>query len=605
MAGFKSTIQDYSPVLFLTFDGDNFNPVSGELIASPEEIIDESPFGNFGVLHSDDTGTHYGYRLGIPSLVELEPSDQYCMAFGYHGYQAAAPQGPWAKAFIEVVHESQYDFYDGATKLGDFTVGFMFNKAANEQTFRTTPSGTNTSTLVRTFARKASVFDIYLTDYWGLGDKLSFVTPGGLLEVNISTIDSEANFYGRDHMLVMTWRVQNIAPGEFVGTATIYYDAKVIATQSWFYETAPPNTSVVTSFEIGGTIAADAAPTYNDRQTTDTRMDQFFVLDQALTTNDVLRLWKKTKTYETLVRYSNPTHYWLLDDAESTSFTEMNALIGTDGTYVGGVSKVIREQLGPPEIPGSKSVYFFNGGSAIAGNASTSILFNPSADYTIGFWVKTENTARSVIFAILSDVVPYQGMSLQLNWANNSYSSGAIQFSISDDYQISSGANAMTDGGWHYVAMIRRGATIELWLDGSMVGDLDVPVFQTSFPGRVYLMSMMPGKLNTNGFLSNVELHTRALEPQEITVRWTYRTIYKINGTVTLLGQPYPAKIRAMNHLTGDFIRETTADENDGSYEIPLYDNTALTVLALNPVDQNVRPRVYGPIVPTYYPDTV
>lgn len=294
-----------------------------------------------------------------------------------------------------------------------------------------------------------------------------------------------------------------------------------------------------------------------------------------------------------------------MGDAESPVYTVMDAAIGLDGTYVGGTSKVIREQTGPTEIPGSKSVFFLNGGGAIAG-LTNSIMFNPVGDYTIAFWAKTQNSDRSVILSIQSDTVPYPGMALQLNWADNGYRSGALQFSISDDYRVSSAANLMSDGGWHFIVMIRRGTEMELWVDGVLIGSETVPVFLTAYPGRVYLMGMMPGKLATNGYLAQIELHNNyALQPHEITMRATYRSIYKVSGVVTLQGQPYPARIRLMDHQTGELIREVTADPNTGEYETTIYNNTNLTLLALNPNDSNVRPRVYGPVVPSYFPDTV
>lgn len=66
MAGYKQTVIDHEPVAFWTFDGDAFDSINRNLLVplgAPKVIIDEMGMGNPGILHSDDFGSMFGYRM--------------------------------------------------------------------------------------------------------------------------------------------------------------------------------------------------------------------------------------------------------------------------------------------------------------------------------------------------------------------------------------------------------------------------------------------------------------------------------------------------------------------------------------------------------------
>jgi hypothetical protein len=91
-----------------SFDGDFFDRYSGKLaveIDEPYELLDEIDNQNPALIISSNSGVsdYEGYSLGRPSLVELEPADQYSICFAYYGYL-----GFWPKTFLQISHTSTY-----------------------------------------------------------------------------------------------------------------------------------------------------------------------------------------------------------------------------------------------------------------------------------------------------------------------------------------------------------------------------------------------------------------------------------------------------------------------------------------------------------------
>lgn len=605
MAGFKQTILEHNPVLFLTFDGDSFDEGSRVLDTEPHEIIDESGYDNFGIMHSDHVpinSPYYGYRMGMQSVVDLEGFDQYAASFGFYGRQLnAVSQNTWPKAMIEVTHASQYNFYDSLNgKYGSFTVGFMFNKTTDETNFRYSGSPGQYANLQRTFVKKDGVCHIYYQDTYAGQDILYFVHPAGTLQV---TVNNLLTFYNRNHLLVCTWDVQQVGVDSFVGTARMFMDARIVAEQSYAYTSGDPipNTTQATSWEIMGKITAANVNLADDRHTSDCRFDQFFVLDKGMSADQVARLHKKTKLYPDIVRFSNPHSYWQLNDQDSLFNDVMTATIGSNGRYVGGVQKVVRYQDGPEQIVDSKSVRFVNGGCAIVETSLNSTYWNPNGDYTIGLWFSPQSTERGVILGIQSDSSPFNGMLLEWNKFGDGHQNNCLQFSTSETTRCHAPG---IGSGWHYITLIRRGEDIEIWVDGTLRDSKITNLVSISDgPGQVYFMSQMPGDLSVSGFLSNVEFIGYALQPQEIRMRASFNKIYKINGHVYVQGTPFKATLRMMNHMTGELISQVDSSEADGSYSATLYDNTTLDVLALHKTNPNIRPRAYGPVQPAYHDD--
>jgi hypothetical protein len=138
-----------------------------------------------------------------------------------------------------------------------------------------------------------------------------------------------------------------------------------------------------------------------------------------------------------------------------------------------------------------------------------------------------------------------------------------------------------------------------------MHGSLLCPVqpINGNGPGQVYFMGASPGHLNTQGHMAAVAVYSYALDDAEIRMRNAYSLVYRIQGTVTLEGNPYQATVRAYRHRTGELSREILSETDSGDYLITLYDNSLIDLMVMNKQDQNIRYRVYGPITPAEYED--
>lgn len=607
MSGFKQALIDKLPLMFLTFDGDAFDPVKRTTTAVPAIIMDESGNDNNAIIHDDALSTEFfGYRMGMPSTVDLEPADQYAMAFGYYGPQPLHPS-IWAKTYLEVPHSSSFEF----PNFGSFSVSFMMNKASHdENTFRNYTSSTNTSTLTRPIIRKGLAFKLDHIDVWSGTDYLNVVYPAGTI-----TYGLPAAFYAKNNHVAFAWDVELDPNGFYSGIASLYVNGVLVSTASHTFLDTYPASNVSSPWEIAGTAAAGGTD-QNDRQTSSLTLDQIAVYDFGLTQDDVCFLFKKTRSYENMINSHTPYYFYTMGDVESQTSTDMAEYNGSnlDARYVGGTAKVIRDQAGPKNIVDSTSTRFQQGGCAIVHDSSSSWdtpIFDPRGNYSIEFWFTAENGDQSVMLAMQSDEVPYNGMLIQMNTKDDIYSNGMVQFSINDNWSISSRELKddnltrfqFNDGYWHHLVAIRRGSMIELWIDGVLHSQKSAPLGTIGRYGQMALMGMMPGKLNTTGNMCELVLYNLAIAPAIIRCHYTYALVYRIRGNVTLQGVPYRANVRIYRHQNGELISEVQSDASDGNYIIELFDNSLIDLMVLNIQDKNVRYRAYGPITPAEHED--
>lgn len=613
MAGFKQTILQHSPVMFITFDGDAYDPASRRVITSPPRIMDESGLANHAIVHNENDNFP-AYRMGMPSLVHLEQIDQHATAFGAYGAMPLAPY-PFPKSFLEVPHNVPLAL---ANNRGSFTLSTMMSKTGNEQAWRNYKQQeglTYTANITRTIMRKAGIFHMRLMYPWAAVARFEVQHPGGVLSWTYPT----AWFYGDDknHMITFTWDVQEVSPNSFKAVATLYVNARTMARQEYTYSDTTPTSTSSAAVEIGGTINPSTVITDDDRMTSRTILDQIFILNKALTADEVARLFKKTRTYDQAILTTQVRNYWAMSDEESATSAVMQDLANQNvGKYEGGATRVIRRQAGPSQLPASASTMFVNGGAASANytpNSTYQPISNLASDYSVEFWASFENSSRSVLFSMQRDTYPYGGILVEANVRNGQTQPGHIQFSISAENMIST--RLLQDNGqpynfangqMHHIVVAHRSGVMELWVDGLLHATRSAVREQLSVPGpgQIYLMAGAPGRLNTTGRMANVALYEYAIEAHIIRMRYLFNGIYRLQGRVTLQGIPHQATIRAMKNFTGELVREVVSDNNSGDYTMHLYDNSLIDLVALNKQDRNVRYRVYGPITPAYYGDT-
>jgi len=614
MAGYKQTIQNLEPKLFLTFDGDAIDATKRTITALPHEFIDESGYANSALLQIDDEDFP-AYRMGLPSMVELEQDDQGAISFGWYGRQAAAPLDIWPKSFIEVAYQSWFSFLDNN---GSFSVGFMMNRETSEQAFRDYygyPSTQYTSNGInRTIIRKQGAFDFYYQDNYNYEKRFIFQHPGGTFTLNASTTYNW--LYGKDHHFFFVWDVKETTPGTFVATAKLYINGHIYTQSTHTTLDTPISTYAATPIEIGGSISGGGI-LKNDRATSKVNMDQIAIFDRGLTDDEVMRLYKKTRSYDRLVLFENATHYWSLGDAASSSnFVITNMTNSYTGEYLGGNVKAVRAQNPPPQIGNGSSTYFQAGGMGLIRyvdpNARVLPIADANGDWTVHFWASASNTTRSVLFSLQEDDYPNVGILCEMNMRNGTQQNGSVEFSLSDNYRLSSLTHQdnaqpwlFNDGVDHHFALVKRSNTAELWIDGRQHSTLPVENLPVTFPGpgSVYLMGAAPGKLSTTGRMSRVAYTPYALGGAEIRALAAYNRIWRIKGTVTLQGNPHQATVRLLAHNTGELVKETLSSNLDGFYSVDLFDNRLIDLMVLNKQDTNIKYRAYGPITPMGYED--
>lgn len=615
MAGYKQAILNYNPEAFITFDGDAFDGATFALTANPQIIIDESGNGNNALFHQDQP-TYQGYMMGRNSLCSLEPGNQYSISLGYNGGYPAYLGTWWPKTYLEIPNSSSFAFPNN----GSFSVMLLYQKSGIENAFRSfwntyySPGNLNQDDLYRTIITKGSYFNMYMHISWNSGQNiLSCTGPDGVTLTAV--LNQSGAMYGDIKHIAYTWDVEpNMPTSKWKSTSSLYMNGILMAQSVKTYTDVFPNTNTNDSFYIGGTTAAPTQD-FNDRTTEDTRFDQIAVFDYVLDPYDVQFFYKKSVTYQNLLMARNPSWVVPFNDPEVPSVYTILAAVGDSGNCQGGpvpTNTVQRQQPGPANIQGSSATLFQNGGQAMFSPGSLSAPpFDPSGDYTIDFWFTCSSGNRGVLFCAYDGDYNYNGMVLQINWANNQPLPGALQFNVDDYHYVVAVPNQANnyahydDGFFHHVCMIRRGMQIELWVDGIQQGITQITSKSTAmYPNTVSMFNTTPGALFATGTVAFLSACNSAIAPPEIWGRFNYNLIYKLNGVVTLEGLPIAATIRLYNHVTGALLDQTTSSSVDGTYTFYPPVNMNYDIMILDLQDTTVRYRAYGPLMPSTFTDS-
>lgn len=617
MAGYKQSILDLGPKLFLTFDGDFYDPTTRRLInESPPKIIDESGEGNDGDLILDDP-SYVSYRMGDASMVELEIDENKSMTVGEY---VPLPLHPsvWAKNYISIPHSSSFQF----PNLGSYSVGFFYRKEQRDSLFfnwldETYPDDTYCSTSSPVI-RKGLVLEIIHEDsacFSASANQLTFkwlVSGDGLTQESYSysfgtNVDAIERMQENNHFFV-TWNVKPTSGALFQGTIKIYHNGRIVHSKSYNYFSAPPVTNVSSPWELFGTGAAGGV-LLTDRCKSPITLDQVCVFDRALSEDEIATLFKKTRTYNRVVLTQSASRFYPMSDFDTAGVTTLEDLVdGVNGTFYGiSEGKVLRRYPGPQRIPESYSVQFLNDGMAHIESE-----FVDGNNFTIAGWFKTSYVKRGLIIGQSTRARPYWGTSLFINQADGDESFGRMQLTVAENLIINSipfredGVTPIyyNDDTDHYFVIRRVDNLIEFWLDNIKQGSVNCTGFSWSgVDGGISLMGYRPGDMWTNGNLSLIEFYDYALSEANMRARYNYGLTWRISGSVTLQGTPFAATIRAMRHRDGELVQEVTADPSTGYYMLRLYDSSWIDLVALSVEDTNILPRVFGPIVPRAHED--
>ena len=616
MSGYKQALLDLSPKLFLSFDGDAFEPSTGRLSPAvvPPKILDESGYEH----HADlivDYPSYPTYRLGFPSLIDLEPS-----GFGFSaGTPSPNPLSPeyFGKSYLVVPHNSDFSF----PKRGSYSLVFNFRKEERETLFRqwrSTPSSPNTATMSRPLIRKGLVLEIDTVDYWnGDGVTLAFKylksTDGSTQQTFNYSLSTEQ--MRQSNHFAVSWDVKVGSSALFTATMTIWHNAIIIHQATYDYFDTFPTTNVSSSWEFLGD-ATIPGYNYTDRQVVMTTLDQLAIFAKGISHDEVSTLYKKTKNYINMVVSQGAYNLWAFDDDNLPAVNTLKDYGSNTktGTYYGiSEGKVFRRYGGPERAPGNYSALFINGGTAmISPDLYGGAPFNPNNDYTIDGWFKTGQDKPGVILSCSSNEYPYRGYTLTINQADGLAAPGRLQLTLSENEVINSllygdapgVVLSYNDVRWHYFCIRRKDGIVEFWVDGIIQGSINTGnVSIGASPGGLAFMGKDPGDLWTEGQIALVSTHNFALHEANIRARYSYGIAYRIMGKTTLEGIPYSVDIRCYNHRTGALIDQIESSFTDGSYMFRLYDDSQVDITAMKLESPNVRPRTFGPLSPVVFDD--
>jgi hypothetical protein len=605
MAGFKQTQIDDDAVSLWTFDGDAFDSGSRKLIVPPGEpnyIIDEIDNLNPAILHNDNE-TYPGYRLGMPSLVDFEQTDQQSMSFAFAGRQPAHPN-QWAKTYLEVPHTLSYAF----PRYGAFSVEFLFFKASSWD------EGTSAySSYTRPIISKSGVFDIYFSFPYSDRSRIIASTPAGNVTA-YHDITTAYNLIGTVNHYVLVWENLLVDNGQYRGTASVYVNGYLVGTASQTYFDVFPNTNLNNPILIAGRTGSNRQSDYH---TSDFRLDQIAIYDRALSSDEVSNHFSKIFPYDKMIAHEFASSFWTFADTDSTiDFTVYPAVGGLQGTYLGVRNFNFHRGVdGPDNLMGSKAASFGDGGMAsfISVNQYNTYLARQiNSAYSYEAWFAVSSLRRAVLLAAQELAWPFDGPLIQINMRDNQEFIGCLQFTEGDNGAVlnsrylndNNSRFLFNDGNWHHIVILRRSnGMMELWLDGILHDSSIEATRSVGQPGQLVVMNSLPGQLNCNGSICKLAYYGYALQAQQIKNHYTYTVTYRIRGIVTLLGVPYQATLRFYNSYTGAFIQELISDPNTGEYEAIFYNNANIDILVFSASDLSVRYRAYGPVTPSEFID--
>ena len=624
MSSHKKYVKELKPITFITFDVDTtWDSGSGELIYS-NEIIDESENGAplNAILHSEYDVNRPSYKMGQPSMIENQPTDNYSIVLGQYEYDTMN-DFEFSKSYVEISYEERI-------KLDkSFTVSFLFNKARDDRQVlgqyiwnvalaqylpANGPNGYNYSTMIRTLVKKGDKIGLYVVMPTVGYEYLTVTFPNNNASIQVANVPG--GIFNKDVLIVMSHDYIEMDDGRYYTVSKLYWNCRVL----YEYTSAPVfgdydggNTS---PFEFGGNNLPFDYNSLNDRSSSQLRLDQIAIFDYCLQDFQIGNLYKKVYMYETIIKNGYPTLYYRFNEiSAATQFLDtISNMSYTRLSYVGSNTQVIKEKPGVHGAYGATSVMVQNRGMLyckpyISGSGFGS-FFNPSSDFTIEFFASFNSNNRGVILSIQDDNVPFRGICLFANSRDNVEKGGSIQLSVTDstyaqtEEKDARGVDIIyNDGVVRHYAIRRYNNYVELWINSVLINKIYLPAgTMTSGLNQLYMFGLMPGNMSVNGTIQHFALYTRALSEMELKIRASYMVRYSIQGRVTVQGIGAPLLFRVYSFNNGQLLM-TDKSNFDGQYNLTIPSDDYINVVVMDPADTNIRPRIIGPTLPDEYQD--
>lgn len=617
------------PVAYYSFDSDTIWDIDSKILVHGDAIPDDSGNGSpiNGIMQADYTDNRPSYVMGQNSLVQLLQSDSYSLVLGAFG-RDEKNNNFWVKSYIEVP-------YDGRMKMDQsFSIALLLNVQVNplsnityyawsDKDKKYSYNGSSTyyyKSIYRTIFAKAGVCSIVMYRNWqSYYDSINFTFPNNTGSIYIR--DIVGGFDGVTHYWVMTHEVTKLEDGRFYTTSTVYLNNRVVYSNvsSTTYGTYTAGSSA--PFLIGGNNSSYGMDDLNDRTTSPTTFDEIQIYDYALQPFNVAGLYKKTFVFQDVILRGKPNLYYPFFQKDTTSMPDISGTSSSNITYNIGYrgelfNQIVKNVDGVHGIYGTSCLGVQNGGMlycvpyTYSGSPYRASFFNTSGDYTIEFYFSFNSNTRGIVLSIQDDTTPFLGIALYANSRNGQLNSGSLQLSFSenthihtDEYTANGNKINYNDGLVRHYAIRRSGVYTELWIDGVIIGRTYTGANNiTNGNNSMYMFGMMPGNLYVSGTIQHMCFYTRALTASELLIRSNYLMEYIIDGRVTVQGSGQRIMLRLYNFNSGQLVLSQYSDE-DGYYRLRVPSDDYFTVMALNPTNNNIRPRTIGPTLADKYQD--
>lgn len=174
-----------------------------------------------------------------------------------------------------------------------------------------------------------------------------------------------------------------------------------------------------------------------------------------------------------------------------------------------------------------------------------------TGDFTVEVWVQTQSASGQVLLAKRNS--GGHG-SFWLLGMNNGVPYGELdQDGNATNYNVAAGTQAINDGQWHHVALVRQGNTTSLWVDGILSGSgaspgtTDISNSANVTAGNFYYDGFggsQPANAFLNGALDEVAIYDHALTALQIQTH-----LAAADGAVPGLDGPGEATIKEVSSL--------------------------------------------------------
>lgn len=253
----------------------------------------------------------------------------------------------------------------------------------------------------------------------------------------------------------------------------------------------------------------------------DGRFDDFRVYNRTLSPAEVQQLYSFAP---------GPVGYWKMDENTGQS---MNDISGNDNT--GNIGDTTSSEASDATWTTGKY------GSALQSNGTSTwseipdtdtIDFAYNKDFSVGFWVK--NIGGGTDDAIVEKWAGSGGYPYAFRYgAGNSVRFVRYDSSV---FPLIDGTKTINDSAWHYIAGVKDGSTLRLYIDGVADGTVtDTTTGTTTNSSAIYLGMRGDGNEKFNGSVDDVKIYNYA--------RTSGQIIEDMNASHPLGGSPVGSQV--------------------------------------------------------------